>query len=185
MRRAAFLDRDGVLNKPILQCGGVRSPRRLEEFELLPGTARAVATLRRAGLLVIVVTNQPDVARGLLEPAELERIHRRCREVAAVDAIYACCHDDPESCLCRKPKPGLLLQAARDWGIALTASYLVGDSWKDIEAGAAAGCRTLLVDSLVPQTRDVRPSYRVRNLQVAAEVIAALCRSTISTHPFQ
>lgn len=175
-RPAAFLDRDGVLNKPILRSACVGSPRCLEEFDLVAGAAQAVAMLRDAGLLVIVVTNQPEVARGLIAPAQLERMHRRLKEATAVDAIYTCPHDDRHACSCRKPSPGLLLQAAAEWRIALGISYMVGDSWKDIEAGTAAGCQTFLVDPQWPRAPQVKPSHHVRDLRVAAEMIAALAR---------
>src|SRR2546426_3055063 len=139
MRRAVFLDRDGVLNRLVARNGQSVSPRRLAEFALLPGVRPAVAALRRASLLVIVVTNQPDVARGALTPAELERMHDRLLKTVPIDAIYACPHDEPDSCACRKPNPGLLRRASLDWNIHLETSFLVGDTWKDIAAGKAAG----------------------------------------------
>src|SRR3989442_8917037 len=139
MRRAVFLDRDGVLNRLVARDGQSVSPRRLAEFALLPGVRPAVAALQRASLLVIVVTNQPDLARGALAPAELERMHDRLLKAVPIDAIYACPHDDRNGCTCRKPNPGLLRRASLDWNIHLETSFLVGDTWKDIAAGQAGG----------------------------------------------
>ena len=173
MRPAVFLDRDGILNKVIVRNGQKGSPRTVEEFELLPGVASAVAMLRRAGLLVVVVTNQPDVARGFLTAAELERIHECLRSLVSVDAIYACAHDDNDECMCRKPKPGLLLQAAEELNIAITISYLVGDSWKDIQAGRKAGCKTFLVKTADNISTDSDADFVVSNLWAAVDMIAA------------
>lgn len=172
MRPAAFLDRDGVLNKLVVRNGRAGSPRTSEEFALLPGVVLAVKVLRRAGLLVVVVTNQPDVARGFLTPVELERVHERLRQLVSVDAIYTCLHDDEHGCSCRKPKPGLLLRASKELGISLRTSYLVGDSWKDIAAGQGAGCKTFLVRTPDNNSTDIGADRVVPTLQVAAELIA-------------
>jgi D-glycero-D-manno-heptose 1,7-bisphosphate phosphatase len=182
MRPAAFLDRDGVLNKTVLRDESRGSPRSLPEFELMDGVVEAIRTLRKADLLVIVVTNQPDVARGLLDPAELERMHERLRVATAVDAIYTCRHDDRDACSCRKPRPGLLLRAAAEWDISVVDSFMIGDTWKDIAAGSAVGCKTFLVGSLLDHPSNLEPSYKVRDLRTAADIIAAL-RRTISRVP--
>lgn len=151
MRRAVFFDRDGVLNRVVMRVGEggapaiVGSPRHIAEFELAEGAAEVVGRLRGAGFLVFVVTNQPDLARGLLEPAELEAMSSRLREEVGVDEVVVCPHDDRDGCGCRKPKPGMLEELASRWGVALDSSYMVGDSWRDMEAGRAAGCRTVLV----------------------------------------
>ena len=176
MRPAAFLDRDGVLNRLVVAEERARSPRTLKEFELLPDVARAVETLHRADLLVVVVTNQPDVARGLLSAAELERMHEWLRRVVAVDAIYVCPHDDRDECLCRKPRPGLLLAASQEWGIPLAGSYLVGDSWKDMEAGRRAGCRTILLGAARSPEKTLGIDLVARDLARATELITRVQR---------
>ncbi|MGB6431913.1 MAG: HAD-IIIA family hydrolase, partial [Candidatus Acidiferrales bacterium] len=145
MRRALFLDRDGVLNALVRRDGRWLSPLRLADFAVLPGVARAVRKLRRAGLLALVVTNQPELTRGRLHAAELERMHQTLDREIELDGIYVCPHRDADHCECRKPLPGLLLDAARQWRVSLRGSFLVGDSAKDIAAGRAAGCRTILV----------------------------------------
>jgi len=145
-RRAVFLDRDGVLNASIVRDGRPYPPARVEDVELLPGVPGALDQLKRAGFALLVVTNQPDVARGTQTREAIDAIHDRLRAELPVDAIYGCYHDDVDGCACRKPAPGLLLDGARDWDIALPASFMVGDRWRDIEAGAAAGCRTVFID---------------------------------------
>ncbi|MBX3503177.1 MAG: HAD family hydrolase [Alphaproteobacteria bacterium] len=144
MARAAFLDRDGVLNQAIVRDGRPYAPRRLEDFVVLPEASAAVRRLRDAGFLVIVATNQKDVGEGLLGRETLEAMHARLREAVPVDDIRVCtCVDE---CPCYKPNPGMLLDAARDWKIDLAASVMIGDRWRDIGAGRNAGCRTIFID---------------------------------------
>lgn len=144
MARAAFLDRDGVLNQAIVRDGRPYAPRRLEDFVVLPEAPAAVRRLRDAGFLVIVATNQKDVSEGLLGRETLEAMHARLREAVPVDDIRVCtCVDE---CPCYKPNPGMLLDAARDWKIDLSASVMIGDRWRDIGAGRNAGCRTIFID---------------------------------------
>ena len=159
MQPAVFLDRDGVLNRlvPCEPQSLLAAPRAATNFVFLPDVRLAVDRLRRSNFLVVVVTNQPEIARGRLAPNELERMHHILRAHVSVDAIYTCPHDDADGCDCRKPLPGLLHRAARDWSIALADSFLVGDSWRDIAAGRAAGCRTILL----------APANNVRNLPEA------------------
>lgn len=145
-RPAAFLDRDGVLNHRLPGDTYVTRP---DELEVLPHAAEAVADLRRRGYLIVVVTNQRGVGRGLMSPDDLERVHARLRrELAAagapLDAIYACPHDRDDGCRCRKPRPGLIEQALAEHAIDLERSVLIGDSERDLEAGRAAGVPVLL-----------------------------------------
>ncbi|MDP9092735.1 MAG: HAD family hydrolase [Actinomycetota bacterium] len=138
-RRAVFLDRDGVLNEAGLRDGGPIPPPSADHLRLLPGVAEACQYLAAAGLVLVVVTNQPDISRGALEPQELERMHRHLRGLVSLDAIYVCPHDDADGCPCRKPRPGLILQAARELDLDLNHSVLVGDRWRDIDAAQRAG----------------------------------------------
>jgi D-glycero-D-manno-heptose 1,7-bisphosphate phosphatase len=144
-RPAVFLDRDGVLNEVVRRDGAAASPRRAAEFRITEGAAEAVDGLRQAGFLVFVVTNQPDLARGSLEPAEHDWIMAALRAAVTIDDIAICPHDDADGCGCRKPEPGLLLMLAERHGVDLARSVLVGDGWRDIEAGRRAGCRTVLL----------------------------------------
>jgi len=172
MRPAVFLDRDGVLNR-LVPCGPqslLAAPRAATDFVFLPDVRLAVDRLRRSNFLIVVVTNQPEIARGRLAPNELERMHHILRAHVSVDAIYTCPHDDADGCDCRKPLPGLLHRAARDWSIALADSFLVGDSWRDIAAGRAAGCRTVLLT----------PTRRVRGLPKADYLFPHLLAAAVA-----
>ena len=145
MNRAVFLDRDGVINRTIVRDGKPFSPNSLAELEVSPGI-EGLTRLKERGFMLIVVTNQPNVARGIQTQADVEEFHRFLLARVPIDAFRVCYHDDIDNCLCRKPKPGLLVQAATEFGIDLSSSYMVGDRWRDIDAGAAAGCRTIWID---------------------------------------
>jgi D-glycero-D-manno-heptose 1,7-bisphosphate phosphatase len=163
------LDRDGVLNAVVMRGGAPASPRGREEFQLLPGVGRQVARLKRAGYLVIVVTNQPDVARGLLAEQELSAMHAQLAREIPVDQIVACTHDDHHACACRKPKPGMLLAAAGGHGIDLAQSWLVGDGYKDMAAAAAAGVKAILIQA--EYNTQVEAPRRAPNLASAVDYI--------------
>lgn len=154
-RRAVFLDRDGVINAAVVRDGKPYPPDSAEALEILPGVDRALADLRAAGFLLIVVTNQPDVARGKQRREAIDAIHDKLSAALPLDAVYCCFHDDVERCACRKPAPGMLLDAAREHGIDLARSFLVGDRWRDTDAGAAAGCRTVFIDRGYAERRPV------------------------------
>jgi histidinol-phosphate phosphatase family protein len=144
MTRAVFLDRDGVINQKPAEGEYVT---RWEDFHILPGVVEGIARLKQAGFCVIVVTNQRCIAKGLMSVAELQKMHERMSDLltrggAAIDGIYYCPHEMEPPCNCRKPAPGMLLDAAREHGIELPASWMIGDSNIDIEAGRNAGCRT-------------------------------------------
>jgi D-glycero-D-manno-heptose 1,7-bisphosphate phosphatase len=145
MRRAAFLDRDGVINRALVRDRRPYPPATLAELEILPGVPRALERLRAAGYVNIVITNQPDVARRNIERSAVEAIHRRLQDRLATDAFYTCWHDDADNCACRKPRPGLLHQAASEHNIDLGGSIMIGDRWRDIAAGQKAGCRTVWI----------------------------------------
>jgi D-glycero-D-manno-heptose 1,7-bisphosphate phosphatase len=173
VRRAVFLDRDGVLNRMIDAEGALRAPSGPAELELLPGVAEAAALLAQQGLLLVVVTNQPDVARGLFGRAGVEEIHARLRRTLPLHDVFACFHEDRDGCDCRKPLPGMLLRAASEHGIDLARSFLVGDRWKDVAAGRAAGCTTFLVERPYSEPERCRPDHRVVDLLQAARLIVA------------
>jgi D-glycero-D-manno-heptose 1,7-bisphosphate phosphatase len=171
-RRAVFLDRDGVLNAVHLEDGVPRSPASLATLEILPGVPDALRLLQAHGFLRIVVTNQPDVARGRSARAAVEVIHDHMLATLPLDGILVCYHDDADRCVCRKPRPGLLHDARDAYGVDLARSFLVGDRWRDIEAGDAAGCTTLLVRQ--PYSGSCHPAHEVRDLPEAARRIVEL-----------
>jgi D-glycero-D-manno-heptose 1,7-bisphosphate phosphatase len=172
-RRAVFLDRDGVINRSPVRDGRPYPPPSLAEFELLPGVPEAIAALRAAGFLAIVATNQPDVGAGRQRREVVESMHAKLMAEAPVDAIKVCYCVESPGCTCYKPRPEMLIDAAREWGVDLGRSYMVGDRWRDIDAGHAAGCRTVLVDRRYGEPLRRRPDLVVADLPAAAEAILA------------
>src|SRR5436190_15201874 len=168
VRPAVFLDRDGVLNRTWVRDGVTHPPATLDEFELLPGVVEATGRLAAAGWPLVVVTNQPDVARGLQTRQAVQAMHRLLHERVPLLDVLACYHDTPDGCECRKPKPGLLLQAARRWQLDLAGSVIVGDRWSDVAAGQAAGCTTVLVVTPWSGADRCEPDHTVRDLPEAA-----------------
>ena len=172
MARAVFLDRDGVLNEALVRDGRPYPPASVEELRIFPEAAAALRGLKGAGFLLIVVTNQPDVARGTQSRATAEALNATLRAALAVDDVLVCWHDDADGCECRKPKPGLLLDAAARYAIDLRGSFLVGDRWRDIDAGAAAGCRTVLIDrGYRERAPGHAPDFRAASLGAAVDWI--------------
>ncbi len=171
MRMAVFLDRDGVITRPLVREGKPYPPGSLEEMELLPGVPEALRALRQAGYCLVVVTNQPDVARGTTSRADVDAMNRRLQSTLPLDAIRMCVHDDRDGCDCRKPLPGLITQAARELDINCAASSLVGDRWRDIEAGRRAGCKTYFIDHAYEEPLPQSYDFRVSSLLEAASLI--------------
>lgn len=178
-RRAVFLDRDGVINRAVVRDGRPYPPASAADVELLPGVAVALRRLKAAGYLLVVVTNQPDVARGVRSRAEVEAIHARLADALPIDEFRACYHDG-DACTCRKPKPGLILAAAREHHVDLTASVMIGDRWRDIEAGRLAGCLTVFVECGYSEPRPDRPDVVVASLEEAAAWILSRERDRTS-----
>lgn len=175
-RPAAFLDRDGVLSRALVRDGLPYAPRSLDEFTLYPEANEACDRLRALGFAVVVITNQPDVARGELDPAVVDAMHAELQQAVSVDGVYACLHDDGDHCACRKPAPGLLLAASADLGIDLTRSVVVGDRWRDVEAGRRAGCRTVLIDRHYRERRPESPDLVAPGLLEAVRWIEGASR---------
>jgi D-glycero-D-manno-heptose 1,7-bisphosphate phosphatase len=173
-RRAVFLDRDGVLNRATVVDGVPHPPASVAELELLPGVEDACRRLHDAGLLLIVVTNQPDVARGTKTIDEVEELNRELAARLPLDEIRVCPHDDPDECGCRKPAPGMLLDAAREHEIELAKSVMVGDRWRDVEAGKRAGCKTVFVSAGYSERPPDAPDLTVRDLGEAVTWILDL-----------
>ena len=173
MKRAVFLDRDGVINRAITRDGLPFPPMSLEDFEILPGVPEACATLKAAGFLLVVATNQPDVGRGTLKQEIVETIPVHMTAQLPVDRVEVCYHAGKGliDCDCRKPKPGMLLHAARELGIDLTQSWMVGDRWRDVDCGHAAGCRTVFIEANYVEQLKQKPDFSARNLGEAADII--------------
>ena len=170
-RAALFLDRDGTINRTDVVGGRPFAPVRFEDFDLLPGVAETVGAVRAAGHPVIVVTNQPDVSTGKQSQEILARMHRYLVQELEVDDIFVCTHVNTDGCGCRKPKPGLILDAARKWQIDCGQSVMVGDRWKDVEAGRAAGCATVFIDCNYDEPKPEGADFVVDSLSAARSFI--------------
>jgi D-glycero-D-manno-heptose 1,7-bisphosphate phosphatase len=172
-RRAVFLDRDGVLNRAPVRDGRPFAPVSLDQFTLLPGVVEATRLLHEAGFLLIVATNQPDVARGLVPRDLVDEMHRRLSHSLPLDDIRVCFEEDGPSCSCYKPKPGMLLDAAAQWGIDLGRSYMVGDRWRDVDCAHNAGCFSLFIDYDYDEILRTQPDAICASLAEAAGIIVA------------
>lgn len=170
-KQAVFLDRDGVINRAVVRDGKPYPPHCLSDLEILPGVDKALHALHDAGWLLIVVTNQPDVARGTKQMADVEAINQRLKQSLPIDEFRTCYHDSDDGCYCRKPLPGSLLAAARDHGIDLASSYMVGDRWRDTMAGEQAGCKTIFIDYGYLEKQPEKFNHRVGSLLEAANII--------------
>lgn len=180
MNKAVFLDRDGVLNLALVRDGKPYSPANLGELQLAPGAAKALNELKALGFKLLVVTNQPEVARGNITRASVEEIHRAIAAELPVDEIFVCYHNDGDGCDCRKPKPGMLLEGARKHNVDLKESFMVGDRWRDVEAGQGAGCRTIFVDAGYEDRNTAQPpDAKVRSLREGVDWILAECRKGV------
>lgn len=170
--RAVFLDRDGVINRPVFRDGKAASPRTVEEFDILGDVRKACSLLTGAGFLLVVVTNQPDVGRGLMSREELNSMHHiLCRLLPIRRVEVSCDADDSPLALRRKPNPGMLFDAAAELGIDLSRSYMIGDTWRDIECGRRAGCRTIHIERGHHEKLRTIPDFRGRDLLDAARTI--------------
>jgi D-glycero-D-manno-heptose 1,7-bisphosphate phosphatase len=171
-QRAVFLDRDGVINEAIIRNGKPYPPASVHDTVVVGDAEPALARLKQHGFLLLVVTNQPDVRRGTTSREEVELIHAFLFANLPLDDVFVCYHDDRDKCFCRKPLPGLLLDAATKHGVDLTSSYLIGDRWRDVEAGTAAGCRTIFIDRHYDESAAIfLPNARVNSLSEAAKWI--------------
>ena len=171
MKRAVFLDRDGVINRPIIRDGRSYPPPSMDAFEFLPGVADAAEELKRAGFTLIVATNQPDVATGVQKREVVEAMHMLVKSELAVDDIKVCYHVDRDGCSCRKSKPGMLLESAVENDLNLADSFMVGDRWRDVAAGKAAGCRTILIAHQYDERQAEDPDFVANSLPEACQWI--------------
>jgi D-glycero-D-manno-heptose 1,7-bisphosphate phosphatase len=194
MRKAVFLDRDGVINAMVPSPEGPDSPRSVNEFRLLPGAGTAIKRLNDLGLPVVIVSNQPGIAKGKLCADDLDAMTELMRNLlgetlAVIDGVYYCLHH-PQAvnaeyrviCDCRKPKPGLLTRAGREMDLALTGSYMVGDQPRDLRAGKTVGCVTVFVASGVAKERPTEADYACKDIVAAARLIAKLELASLSIH---
>jgi D-glycero-D-manno-heptose 1,7-bisphosphate phosphatase len=171
MNKAIFLDRDGVINQAKVVDGKPFPPEDIDECKILPKVKKALKMLKKQGFFLIVITNQPDVARKKINIKTVQAINEFLEKSLPIDAFFACYHDDIENCNCRKPKPGNIFEAAKQYNINLQNSFMVGDRWRDIEAGKNAGCKTFFIDYSYQEKQPMDYDYKVKSLYEAAEVI--------------
>lgn len=167
--KAIFLDSDGVLNKAIIKDGKPLAPTTLAELEIPAEVKPALERLKAAKYLLICVTNKPDIERGLMTQADVDAIYHKMRQILPLDDVFICYHENSD---CYKPKPGLILDAAKKYAINLAQSYMIGDRWRDVEAGQNAGCKTIWIDRGYAEKKPNPPAdYTVNSLADAAEWI--------------
>ena len=171
MKRAVFLDRDGVLNCSVVWDGKPYPPSTVAEFVLYPEALPACRRLKEAGFLLVVATNQPDVGRGTQSREEVEAMHTRLLRELPLDRVEVCYDSGEQPSEFRKPAPGMLLRSARELEVDLASSWMVGDRWRDVDCGRAAGCRTVFIDRGYAEKLREPPDFTVRDLGQAAEVI--------------
>jgi D-glycero-D-manno-heptose 1,7-bisphosphate phosphatase len=178
MKPAVFLDRDGVINKAFIVNGVPTPARSIEALQIIAKVEEALNELRKMGFEIVVVTNQPDVTRGVLSKESVESIHQRIKLELGIQHFYTCFHDDFNDCSCRKPKPGLLYLAAADLGLDLNRSFMVGDRWRDISAGQSAGCRCFFINYNYSEVQPKMPYLEVSSLFDAVQIILEEFRDT-------
>jgi D-glycero-D-manno-heptose 1,7-bisphosphate phosphatase len=175
VRRAVFLDRDGVLNRPVVRNGQPHPPSCVEDFELYDDVEEGCAQLKAAEFLLVVITNQPDVGRGMQSRKAVEAMHVKLQSaLPSLDRIEICYHAGKrygESCDCRKPRPGMILRAAADLKIDLGASYVIGDRWRDVDCARAAGCRAIFIQRGYQESLREVPDFTVENFNDAVNAL--------------
>lgn len=172
MRRAVFLDRDGVLNEALVRNGLPYPPPDLASLRITEDAGAALSKLKASGFLLLVVTNQPDIGRGQTTEAQVSAMNAHLQSHLPLDQFFVCPHDSSAGCACRKPRPGLLLAGAEMYNVDLGRSYMIGDRWRDVDAGYAAGCRTIWIDcEYRERAPDSKPDAVVRSLTEAVDWI--------------
>ena len=171
MKRAVFLDRDGVLNYAINVNGRPHPPENIAQLKIMLGAKELLEDLKSKDFFLIVITNQPDVSRGKCTKESVDLINNEIQKALPIDYFKTCFHDDEDNCDCRKPKPGAIFAAANDFGINLSQSYMVGDRWRDIDAGNSAGCKTIFIDYQYSEKLKSDPTFTVTSLEQIKDII--------------
>lgn len=168
MKRAAFLDRDGVLIASNVVLGRPHSETSANSVKVLPGVTEAVKLLKSSNIIVVVITNQPDVSRGKIKMESVKEIHDVIAKETGIEHFYVCPHDDSDLCICRKPLPGMIDRATKDLNICHQSSFLVGDRWRDINLGVDLGIRSYFIDYSYNEVQPLGPYITVSSLLEAA-----------------
>lgn len=168
--KAVFLDRDGILNKAVIIDRKPFPPVTIKELEIPEGVKEGLLLLKKAGYLLIVITNQPDVSRKTTTEKCVSEMNEFLRNELPLDDIFCCFHDGNDNCSCRKPKPGMVFSASKKWNIDLSMSFLIGDRWRDIETGKNSGVRTILIDYHYDE-KYVKPDFSCQDFTEATNII--------------
>ena len=174
MKKSVFLDRDGVINKAYIKDGLPQSPNSLNELKILPGVRESIIKLKKLNFICLMVTNQPNVSRKKIDKNSVIQMNNFLKNEIALDDIFVCYHDDSDNCNCRKPKPGLLLQAGKKWDVDFKKSFMIGDRWRDIQAGEKVGCKTIFLDYKYNEKKPKKPDFVSDSLFNAAHIIEKL-----------
>ncbi|MBF0288345.1 MAG: HAD family hydrolase [SAR324 cluster bacterium] len=169
--KAILLDRDGVINHSIVIGGKPYPPPTMAEFQFTEAIQETLEILKKANYILVIFTNQPDVGRKTQSLQQVEMFHQHIQVTLPIDQIYACFHDNSDQCDCRKPKPGMLYQAQKDWNIDFSRSYVVGDRWRDIDAGNEVGCQTIWIDYGYDEELHSQPDFTVQSVQEISKII--------------
>ena len=171
-KKAVFFDRDGTLNRSNILGNKSHAPTSFQDFELLPESVNVTKALKKSGFLVFVITNQPTISTGVLSISELEKMNTYTAKTLNIDHVYYCPHTETDSCNCRKPKSGMLIVASKEHNLDLSKSWMVGDTWRDVQAGKAAGCKTILLKRDWSESEKCEPDYIVKgNLGKVLDII--------------
>ncbi len=173
-KKAVFLDRDGVINRAFIDNGVPKPPSTLAEVEILPRVKEALFLLKKLGFLLIVITNQPDIARGVISQCSADNINKYLMDKLPLDEIIPCYHDDDDNCQCRKPKPGSILKSVNLYDIDVKKSFMIGDRWRDIEAGLQSGCKTIFINYGYKEKQPIEFTFEATSLYDASIKIKQL-----------
>lgn len=169
--KAVFLDRDGVINYPVIRNRKPYPPSCLDELKIYPDVLQFLKLMKKKGFYLIVITNQPDVSRGTISINKVRSINNYLIKNFPLDEIKVCFHDDRDRCYFRKPSPGALLSSSISYNLSLAHSYMIGDRWKDISAGEKAGCKTIYIDRNYNEKKPKTYSYKTDSLKGAGDFI--------------
>ncbi|MBF0280865.1 MAG: HAD-IIIA family hydrolase [SAR324 cluster bacterium] len=170
-KKAVLFDRDGVINQSIVRNGKPFPPQTMAEFKWVEKVRETLETLSSIDYLLVIFTNQPDVGRGQQSLQQVGIFHEHIKKTLPVAQIYTCFHDNKDQCECRKPKPGMIFEAQNDWEIDLQQSFVVGDRWRDIDAGNEAGCQTIWLDYGYDEALRSQPDYTIKHLHQILDII--------------
>ena len=176
MRRAVFLDRDGVINAAVVLDRKPYSPKNFAGIKILDGVIEAIKSLMAQNFIPVIITNQPDITRKIITESDLISMHKIISKKTQIKHFYVCPHDEKDLCECRKPKPGLITQAAKELQLDLNSSFLVGDRWRDIAAAQALNIESFFIDYSYAEKQPSKPYTRVSSLLEVSKILAERIR---------